>query len=65
MPERFKLVDEDYNMIIRDIEHGLNVFFVAPSGMGVDSSTERLASRVVEYLNSLPPNETLLYPFNK
>lgn len=65
MSERFVLVTEDYNVIIRDVEHGLNVFFLASSGMGVTSSTEQLAKRVVDYLNSLPPTETLLYPFNK
>lgn len=65
MPERFELIHEDHNTVIRDIEHGLNVFFLASSGMGVTSSTEQLAKRVVDYLNSLPPTETLLYPFNK
>lgn len=65
MNTRFKLIDESYQTIVRDVEHGLNLFFVAESGHGLTSSSRKLAQRVVDFLNSLPENETLLYPYTK
>lgn len=60
---RFALVDETYNVVVRDIEHGLNLFFLAEGGHGPTSSSRALAQRVVDFLNTLPPGETKLYPF--
>lgn len=62
---RFELtMDAHGNEVIRDVEHNVNLFFLATSGMGTTSTVMLLAERVVDYLNSLPPEETLLYPFN-
>lgn len=60
---RFELVDEGYNTIIRDVEKGLNFAFIAETGFGLPASSRRLAEKVVAYLNSLPREETLLHPF--
>jgi hypothetical protein len=43
----------------------LNVFFLAPAGMGVTSASRDLARKVVGFLNTLPQEEAALYPFNK
>lgn len=62
---RFELtLDAHGNEVIKDVEHNLNLFFLATSGMGTTATVMLLAERVVDYLNSLPPEETLLYPFN-
>lgn len=62
---RFKLIRDGHNEVIRDVEHDINLLFLATSGFGVNSTTRDLAERVVGYLNSLPAEETLLYPFNR
>jgi hypothetical protein len=63
--KRFCLVREEYRIIIRDVEHGLNFLFLAESGPGPTTDSIELAERVVEFLNSLPPEETLMYPYEK
>lgn len=65
MSERFAVVDEPYQCIIRDQEHHLNFAFLAEGGMGLPTPNRLLAERVVAFLNSLPPEETLLYPFHR
>lgn len=62
---RFKLIEDGHNEVIRDVEHGMNLLFLATSEMGVNSTTRDLSQRVVDYLNSLPPEETLPYPLNR
>jgi hypothetical protein len=62
--KRFEVIDENYNEIIRDVEHNTNLFFLAASGFGVNSTTRNLAKRVVDFLNSLPAEETIPYPDN-
>lgn len=65
MSNRFELVDDGYQTIIRDNEHQLNFAFVAETGHGLPLPNRRLAQRVVDWLNSLPPDETLLYPHDR
>lgn len=64
-PKRFRLVAEPYRSVIRDVEHEMNFLFLAESGHGLCSDTVALAERVVDFLNSLPPEETAMYPFDK
>lgn len=63
--KRFRLVEETYNEVIRDVEHGQNFLFLAGGGMGVNNVDRRLARKVVDFLNSLPSEDTLPpYPYN-
>jgi len=64
-PKRFELIDEDYQMIVRDTEHHLNFMFLASGGMGHTTQSVKLAKKVVDFLNSLDEKETLLYPFDR
>jgi len=65
MKPRWILKEDQYNEVIMDQEHGLNFLFLATSGMGTTGDSIALASRVVDFLNSLPEQETLLYPFKR
>lgn len=58
--KRFELVGEIQGEIIRDVEHNINFLFL-PEG----ASTHHLALKVVNFLNSLPAEDTLLYPYNR
>jgi len=62
MIPRFELVEEPYQLYVRDVNNQLNLFVVAEGGMGVCSSSRRIAQRVVEFLNTLPPEDVLMYP---
>ena len=62
---RFAIKEYDHSTAIVDQEHELNFVFLAESSFGLPSSNKKLASRVVDFLNSLPPEETLLYPYSK
>jgi len=57
---RYKLIDEPYNTIIRDTIANLNFLFVAESGHGMNTKTYNLAKKVVDFLNSLPEEDTKL-----
>jgi len=59
-PPRYEVVDETHNTFIRDTKNGLNFCVLCESGFGLSSSTRDLASNIVIFLNSLPPEETLL-----
>ena len=65
MIPRFELVDEPYQLYVRDVNNQLNLFVVAESGMGVTSGARRLAERTVDFLNSLPPQDAMIYHFCK
>lgn len=57
--KKFALIDEaEGQEMIRNIDEQMNVFFLASSGFGVRSSIRELAEKVVEFLNSLPDEET-------
>lgn len=60
---RWVLKTNTYDEVIVDQEHNLNFLFLASSGFGTTSDSIRLAERVVDFLNSLPLEETLLYPY--
>lgn len=62
---RFALVHNGGSEVIQDMEHHINFAFLATSGFGTNSKTIDLAQRVVDFLNSLPANETIPYPFSK
>lgn len=48
---------------VEDTEHNSRLFFLATSGFGTNSTALKLAQKVCDYLNSLPPEETLPYPY--
>lgn len=64
---RFKIEvrADGHQEVIVDTEHQLNFLFIAETGFGLPSTNRKLAQRVVDFLNSLPPEETLLYPYKK
>lgn len=64
MNNRFLLVLQSEQVVIKDVEHNENFLFLASSGFGTPSTNIKLAEKVVDFLNSLPAEETLLYPFN-
>lgn len=62
---KFEVVHEQYQTVIQDTEQKVNFAFLAESGFGLGSSTVRLAQKVCDFLNSLPPEETNLLPPRK
>lgn len=60
-PPKFQVIDEPYNVFIRDTENQLNFCHLCESGFGLNSKSRRLAEKIVEFLNSLPPEETKLW----
>lgn len=52
-----------HDEVIMDEANQMNFLFLASSGFGTSSDAIRLAKKVVEHLNSLPPEETVLSPF--
>ena len=59
---KWVLKQDTYQEVIMDEANQLNFLFLASTGFGTTSDSLRLAQRVVEFLNSLPPEDTILYP---
>jgi hypothetical protein len=55
---------DPYNTKIQDQEHGLNLAVLCESGFGLTTDARALGQRICDWLNSLPEEETLLYPYN-
>lgn len=60
MNAQFELITETFDPVIRDTANQINFLFVATCGLGTPTAYLRLAQRVVDFLNSLPPEERLL-----
>ena len=54
MTPRFQIVHESNYDVIRDMELGRNIFFIAEGGHGPSATTTRIAEAVVEFLNTMP-----------